>query len=262
MSEQAKARRGIQSIEVGGKLLAALVDCAAPMSLGDLARQGGMPASKAHPYLVSFCNLGLVDQDPVTGHYGLGPFALQMGLVSLQQLSPVRLAIPEITRLAAECEQTVALSVWGSHGPTVTYIVESTYPVHIAMRPGSIMSMLGTATGQVFAAFMPPKLVEKMIERELRDPDVIAQNKTPVSKKNLEATLSEVRSRGLARVQGAPIPGINAFAAPVFNHMHSIVLAITVTGPTGSFNPDWNGPIATQLKACAAHLSTVLGHNP
>lgn len=261
MSEHAKSRRGIQSIEVGGKLLNALVDHAAPMALGDLARLGGMPASKAHPYLVSFCNLGIVEQDPVTGQYGLGPFAIQMGLVSLQQLSPVRLAIPEITKLADATDQTVALAVWGTHGPTVTYIVESNYPVHIAMRPGSVMSMLGTATGLVFSAYMPPKLVQKMIERELRDPDVLAQKKTPVSRKTLDAKLNEVRSRHLARVQNEPIPGINAFSAPVFNHAHSMVLAITVTGPSAYFDADWDGPIATELKACANRLSHVLGHS-
>jgi DNA-binding IclR family transcriptional regulator len=109
---------------------------------------------------------------------------------------------------------------------------------------------------------MQPKLVQKMIERELRDPEVIAQTKTPVSQKTIEAKLNEVRSRNLARVQNEPIPGINAFSAPVFNHMRSMVLAITVSGPSGSFDSSWNGPIATQLKACADHLSHVLGHNP
>jgi DNA-binding IclR family transcriptional regulator len=130
------------------------------------------------------------------------------------------------------------------------------------MRPGSVMSMLGTATGQVFAAFMQPKLVDKMIERELPDAAVIAQVKAPMPKKDLDAKLSEVRVRGLARVQSSPIPGISALSAPVFNHTHSIVLVITATGPTGSFNSDWESPIATELKAAADHLSRVLGYYP
>lgn len=261
MSEKAKSRRGIQSIEVGGKLLSVLVESHGPLSLGDLARQSGMPASKAHPYLVSYCNLGLVEQDATTGHYGLGPFAIQLGLVGLQQLSPIRLAIPEITKLGDTIDQTVALAVWGTHGPTVIYIVESTFPVQIAMRPGSVMSMLGTATGLVFSAFSPSKLVQKMIERELRDPDVLAQVRAPVSQKTLEAKLNEVRERKLARAQNEPIPGISAFSAPVFDHTCAMVLAITATGPSIRFNSDWNGPIATTVKACAERLSHVLGYS-
>jgi len=260
MNETAKARRGIQSIEVGGQLLNALVQSGMPMSLGELARQSGMPASKAHPYLVSFCTLGLVQQDPLSGQYQLGPFALQMGLVGLRQLSPVRLALPEITRLAGDIEQTVALAVWGTHGPTVIYIVESSRPIHINMHAGSVMSMLGTATGLVFSAFMPPKLVESMIARELRDPAVLAQAGSAPPKKALEQKLDEVRRHGMARAQQAPIPGINALSAPVFDHTGSLKLAVTATGPAGGFDTGYDGAIAQALRACTLRLSQALGY--
>ena len=66
----------------------------------DLAREAGMVPAKAHPYLVSFGKLGLVEQEPTTGRYGLGPLALQLGLISLQQYDPVRLATPLADELA------------------------------------------------------------------------------------------------------------------------------------------------------------------
>ena len=40
----------------------ALAENASPMTLKDLAAQAGLPASRAHPYLVSFAKLGLVEQ--------------------------------------------------------------------------------------------------------------------------------------------------------------------------------------------------------
>src|SRR5689334_9343451 len=89
---EAKDRRGIQSIEVGGQLLLALGRTGKPMVLKDLAREAGMPAAKAHPYLVSFARLGLIEQDPITGRYELGPQLLQLGLAGLQRLDPVRIA--------------------------------------------------------------------------------------------------------------------------------------------------------------------------
>ncbi|MFZ6774162.1 IclR family transcriptional regulator [Undibacterium sp. SXout7W] len=260
MSEKLKERRGIGSIEVGGQLLVALVNAAQPLSLGDLARDSGMPASKAHPYLVSFCKLGLVEQDAATGQYSLGPFALQMGLVSLQQITPVRLAIPEVTRLAALLDHTVALAVWGSHGPTVIYIAESTRPIHVNMHAGSVMSMLGTATGLVFSAFLPPKLVENVIAREMNDELVIGQAGVRMKKADIQKTLNEVREQGMARAQGLPIPGIHALSAPVFNHAHTLSLVLTVTGPQGSFDIAPEGVIAQQLKASAAQLSHQLGY--
>src|SRR5882672_2849934 len=79
----AKESRGIQSIEVGSQLLHALVHLGRPAPLKDLAREAGMTPAKAHPYLVSFGKVGLIQQDASTGHYGLGPLALQVGHISL-----------------------------------------------------------------------------------------------------------------------------------------------------------------------------------
>lgn len=150
-------RRSIQSVEVGFPLLAALVDAGRPLTLRDLAGAAGMTSAKAHPYLVSFTRVGLVQQDTVTGQYELGPFALQMGLVSLQRLDPVRVALPEVDKLQSEIGHTLGIAVLGSHGPTMIHITEASYPVHVNMRKGTVMSMLHTATGQVFAAWLPPR---------------------------------------------------------------------------------------------------------
>ncbi|MFZ6719177.1 IclR family transcriptional regulator [Undibacterium sp. Ji49W] len=262
MTEKNKERRGIGAIEVGGLLLNALVSSGRAMSLGDLARESGMPASKAHAYLVSFGKLGLIQQDAVTGAYQLGPFALQMGLVSLQQMSPVKLAIPEATRLAASIDQTVALAVWGSHGPTVIYIAESSRPIHVNMHAGTVMSMLGTATGLVFSAFLPAALVDKVIAREMQDELVIGQAGVQLNSQDIASVLAEVRQQGLARAQGLPIPGINALSAPVFDHTGALSLVMTATGPKGSFDADWKGELAIALRDSASRVSHQLGYMP
>ena len=255
-----KSRRGIQSIEIGGRLLTALVEAGAPMSLGELAKKAGMPSAKAHPYLVSFGSFGLIEQNPLTGRYELGPFALQLGLISLHLLDPVRIAIPAITQLAADIDQTIGLSVLGNQGPTIIYISESSYPIHVNMRTGTVMSIQATATGRVFAAFLPPKQVERMIEQERRS-GVAGQFGVPdVPADRLEKILADVRKRGMARVQGEPIPGINAICAPVFEHSGAIRLGITAIGPAGSFDVGWEGEAAAKIRDCAEQVSARLGY--
>src|SRR5213596_2931223 len=91
-----REQRGIQSVEVGGQLLLALAHSGRPMALKDLAREAGMAPAKAHPYLVSFARIGLIEQDALSGFYFLGPLALQLGLISLQQANPVQVATPLI----------------------------------------------------------------------------------------------------------------------------------------------------------------------
>jgi DNA-binding IclR family transcriptional regulator len=255
-----KSQRGIQSIEVGGTLLQALVDAGAPLPLRDLARRAGMTSAKAHPYLVSFGKLKLVEQDPLTGHYALGPFALQLGLVSLNLLSPVRIAIPAIAALAETIGHTAALAVLGSNGPTIVYIHESRRPIHVNMRAGTVMSTVNTATGRVFSAYLPPKIAQHYIARELKDPAVTAQETARMSKAAFDALVADVRAHGLARAVGEPLPGINALSAPVLDAAGAIQLAVTALGPAGSFDVAWDGPLAREVRACAQEISAKLGN--
>lgn len=259
MPDSAPRQRGIQSIAVGGALLQAMVAAGAPLALRELAQRAGMTSAKAHPYVVSYVQLGLIEQDPLTGHYRLGPFALQLGLVSLQLLSPVRVAIPAITALGDATGHTVALAVLGTHGPTIVYIHESTRPIHVNMRAGTVMSTVNTATGRVFSAYLPPKIALAHIARELTDERVIAHEGTRLPKAQFEAMVAEVRTHGLARAVGVPIPGINALSAPVFDHMGALVLVVTTLGPVGSFDPAWDGALARQLCECAEGITHRLG---
>lgn len=256
-AEPAGERRGIQSIEVGGSLLSALVREGKPMMLKDLAREAGMPAAKAHPYLVSFGKLGLVEQDPLTGRYGLGPFALQMGLTALHGLDPIKAALPEAALLADDIELNVAIAVWGNHGPTVVHIEECSRQIHINMRPGTVMTpLLLSATGRVFAAFLPERIVAPALAAE--EP-VLGTPPLEMSATDVRALLDEIRTRRLARALGNPIPGIYAFSAPVFDGGGRLALAITAMGPAGSVDPEWDGTTARRVRAAADAIARRLG---
>jgi DNA-binding IclR family transcriptional regulator len=53
---------------------------------------------------------------------------------------------------------------------------------------------------------------------------------------------------------------VNAIAAPVFEANGNIVLAMTAMGPTGTFDPAWDGEIACALRSCSESVSARLGY--
>ncbi|MFY7865768.1 IclR family transcriptional regulator [Roseateles sp.] len=247
--------RGIQSIEVGGQLLIALAHQGRPLALKDLAREAKMAPAKAHPYLVSFIKIGLVEQDGSSGRYGLGPLALQLGLISLQQYEPVRLATPRIEELALQLGHTVAITVWGDRGPTIVRVAEAPSPIHISMRHGTVMSLTGTASGRLFAAHLPRSTVEQALHNDGAQPKATI---TPT----LEALLAKVRETGLANSLDGVMQGVSALAAPVFDDRGRLVLSLTAIGPSGSFDLDPDGAIAPALKQAGTDLSRQLGWRP
>ncbi|GAB3363908.1 MULTISPECIES: IclR family transcriptional regulator [Giesbergeria] len=255
-----KERAGIQSVEVGFALLEALTHSPGPLMLKDLAAAAQMSAAKAHRYLVSFQRLGLVVQDSRSAHYDLGPAALRLGLAALSRVDAVRLARERLPALMQDIQHTLALAVWGNHGPTIVHWEESPQAVVANLRLGDVMPLLSSATGRCFAAYMAPEVVAPLLQAELaraaktRHPDV------PVSLEAAQMLLQEVREHGTARVVDTLLPSIVAFCAPVFDASGHLVLGITTLGSIATFDSAWGGAIDAPLRVAASHLSYDLGY--
>jgi len=251
--------RGIQSIEVGGRLLLALAHHARPLALKDLAAAADMSAGKAHPYLVSFIKLGLVERETEGGRYGLGPLALQMGLIGLQQYDPVRLATERLDELARATGHTVAIAVWGHRGPTLVRIAEAPSPVHVSMRYGTVMSIPDTASGRLFAAFGPAEAVREALANEDRRPARTRAGGRFGLGAAFDREIDRVRAEGVASIDGVALPGLGAVSVPVFDARGQLVLSLTAIGPSATFDA---GAVTAALKPAAAQLSTRLGWKP
>jgi DNA-binding IclR family transcriptional regulator len=253
--DDARGSRGIQSIEVGGRLLKALVHLGRRVPLKDLAREADMTPAKAHPYLVSFGKLGLIEQDPASGHYGLGSLALQVGLISLQQADPVRMASAELPALAQAIGQTVGLAVWGNRGPTFIRLEEGPTAVHVNMRHGTVVSVKGTASGRLFAAFAPRERLLDALRWEAGSARVKLEP-------SFEKELAQIRHRRFCALVDGSVPGVAAIAAPVFDGFGDMVMALTAIGPKATLDHAVSGMAARALMRAADALSRRLGAKP
>lgn len=250
---QAKRERaGINSLEVGLRLARVLTEESWPLPLKDVAARADMAPAKAHRYLVSLIRAGLAEQDRETGRYRLGPFALQLGLSALGSVDVLKLGAETIADLRSAIDETVLLAVWGNKGPVVARWEESSRPVASNVRAGWVMPLANSATGRLFAAYLPQSLTAPILKEEFA--------RMPEAKQGYAARLEEIRSRGLSRVQGDLLRGIASVAAPVFGHDGAIVAVIAALGPQGAFEVAWDGDIATAVKRAARTLSARLGY--
>lgn len=257
-SADAKPQRGIQSLDNTGELLTALVAAARPLNLRDLAAAAGMPPAKAFPHLVSLLKIGLLSRD-ASGCFEAGPLALELGLIGLQRLSPTREAEPEVIDLAASTGMSVAMAVLGPLGPTVVRLEESPRPLHVSLRVGTVMSLVNTAIGRVFAAYVADDVRAGLLAQDaLRlagagAADIVAR-KTAYAQR-----LAQIRADGIDTALSKPIPGINTLAAPVLDHTGSICVVLALMGPGGSFDCETSGQPARTLRAATSRLSRRFG---
>ena len=263
--EAAKPQRGIQSLDNTGQLLAALVAAGRPLPLRDLARAAGMPPAKAFPHLVSLQKIGLLARD-AAGNFLSGPLGLELGLIALQRLSPTREAEPEVIELAGATSLSVAMAVLGPLGPTVVRLEEAARPQHVSLRVGTVLSLVNTAIGRLFAAHLPEPVLIGLLGQDalrlagVRKSEVVeADGAGEALAPAYAARLGQIRAQGIDNALSRPVPGIDTLAAAVFDHTGTIALVIALIGTSGSFDSGTDGATAGTLLQAARRLSWRFG---
>jgi flavin reductase (DIM6/NTAB) family NADH-FMN oxidoreductase RutF len=189
-----------------------------------------------------------------------GPHEISGGAASLgpkhAQLTAMRLGARAIERLVSTFDETMALAVWGSHGPTITLWEPGSAPVSDALPVGLTLPVTSTATGLAFAAHLPPEAVAEAVRSD--------QTELRGEERDWAQRLEDVRRRGLAR-QGLETfyrseTMINALSAPVLDASGQAVLALTAVGEVTRFGADLDGDFASALRETARDLSRRLGY--
>ena len=257
MSDELDGKHGVQSLEVGMSILRAMVTGKRSMMLKDIAQAADMPPSKAHRYLVSLIRSGLVEQDRLTSRYDLGPFALNLGLVALDRVDRIRLGLAAISELRDITNETVSLAVWNERGPVVVRWERPRRPITVNVLTGTSLSLLGSAAGRVFAAWLPEQQTEALLLREIESGRVPEGIRTIEDARRL---LAEVREHGVAVISsGYFAPGVEAAAAPVFNFKNEINMSIALVGVEGTLDLSEHSPALAALKDACVALSARLG---
>ena len=256
-------RKGIQSIEIGFRVIDYLVAAGRPMPLKTIATGTGLSASKLHFYLVSLLEVGVVHQDNRTGHYGLGPYTLKLGIAGLEQFDIFTAARDRLVDLANELGHSVFLGVWGNHGPTIIYRADGSYSRSVfELRVGSVLPVLRSALGRLFLAYLPEGLTSSFVETELIDMGRRprpADSDVPRNRMEVRDLIAEIRNHTLSRSRAGLISDYTAVSAPIFDHTGLIIAGITVMGLRGILDDEYAGKSALSIQALAREISSEAG---
>lgn len=254
----AQSKRRVQSIEVGFRVLRVLRMAEGPLPLREVAARAGMPPSKVHLYLVSFVREDMAYQDPETGHYGLGSFAIQLGLAAIRQLDVVNLATDVIDRLCEKTDCAIYLSLWGDQGPCIVAKADGGMQGAFTIRLGFILPLAGSSTGRMFMAHLPKKETERVLASQAAYVKLTGGSMA-AARKELEAGAAEARARGYASSTGRLHQNFAAISVPVFDFSGSLAAVVTLLGPVDYVNSKRNEEFTRLMIEAGHELSQRLG---
>jgi DNA-binding IclR family transcriptional regulator len=220
--ERGTERRGIQSADKAAEVLLALVEAGQAAPLRELARAIDMPTSLVHRYLASLITSGLAVQNHVTGLYDLGPNAIRVGAAALARVDPLRLASEAMPELVATTGLTALLNVLGDRGPTIIRWERSYVPFVTTLAVGSVLPLMGSASGRVILAFTPDRIRERLI--------AIRASRNEDAPPKLFERFERIRKRGFDTADSTVVPGLSAISSPILDLQNEAVASVTLVG--------------------------------
>jgi DNA-binding IclR family transcriptional regulator len=213
-------RRGIQSVDVSGRIIEALCNFHNPVPMKNISALVDASPSQVHRYLTSLVRIGFAKQEEETGYYGLGPLAMKAGLAAIAHNPAIERAQTLSKRIAMELKLTSNTAVMGERGPVVIQIVHGGPPVLSAVALGMTVPLTRSSLGKIFLTYSLHGSIEKILSTELR----ASGEPKSVAKKIIEKT----RKDGLATAEGTFVSELYAISGPIFGFDGSLSSAISL----------------------------------
>ncbi|MGH3276265.1 MAG: IclR family transcriptional regulator [Streptosporangiaceae bacterium] len=244
------------TVERAADILLLFASSSAPqLGVTEIAHSLGMSKSAVHRILASFRNKNLLELDPDSRKYALGPTILSLGSKYLGKLNIRKVAAGELAALSRETSETATLSV--RTGDRRIYIDQVTpdREVLMSVQLGLAYPLHAGASSKAFLAFLPQNEIDRYLAGELEQ----VTDRTVTDLSLLREELTAIRARGWARSRGERQPGAGSVAAPVLDSQRFPLAVVSVCGPAER--------MAGEIDMCADHLlratsriSARLGH--
>jgi DNA-binding IclR family transcriptional regulator len=241
-------QRRIGTIEIGFRLVRVLERADGPLQLKELSERAGMAPSKAHAYVTSFVHEGLLERDETSGRYGLGPMAMSLGVAALRQSDLVAVTRREAAALSDATTCSVILSTWGNQGPVIVFYYDGKRRAPTSFRIGYVYPMSRSATGRVFAAYLPAHETAALLEADADERKI-----------DLTAEFARIRADGFA-VTGES-DEFTGIGAPIIDHQGQIVAVLTLSRPYENNTRERRAELGRYLSMVAAKISKQIGHD-
>ncbi|GFG48958.1 transcriptional regulator, IclR family protein [Mycolicibacterium agri] len=249
-------RAGVQSIDRAVAILRCFDGRSPELGISELARQTGLSTTTVHRLLAAMQKNHLVRQTG-TKRYGLGPFLLQLANSGAIPRTFREAALPFMTDLRDEFDETVGLHEYlGAGHRIVAAQVESHQELRRTYTDiGVPIKLPHGGPGKAIWSALP----QEERRRYLAEPIEKKTEATTVDPVEVERELDQARARGYATSKGQRTVGIYAIASPVFNHTQKVIGAIGVSVPEVRMTEERAEHMGQRVREVAWQLSTTLG---
>ena len=246
-SEQLPARRSpaTGTVDLALQILEHLAHRSQSASLGAITKEFWVSKATIYRHLQALVQQGFVHQDEATGNYEVGIKLVVLGEAARGRFDIVRAGRDELIALRDKTQQAATVCGMVQGSPVVLDLIQGHTVIEFGTRPGTRLVLDESAHGKVWLAFSSGAPIERALARA-RDGNLVQE-------------IAKVRRRGWATAPNEVIDGVNALAAPVFDHAARMIGSIAIVGATQFIPPEPGRAQVEAVVGAARRISRALG---
>jgi DNA-binding IclR family transcriptional regulator len=222
----------LQTIEKASELLALFDRDHTEWGVREVADTLGLAKSSAHDLLTSLAQIGLLGKTE-SGRYRLGWRLVTLSETLLATTELRREARPILEELAAQYQETIHLAILDDSQVVYVDKLEGRQAVRVELTSlGTRLYPHCSALGKVLLAYRPQADVKRILRTQglpRFTPNTITDEA------ELEQALAKIRKQGYAYDLEEILPDLCCVGAPVHNHTHHVVAAVSMSVPAYRF---------------------------
>jgi DNA-binding IclR family transcriptional regulator len=204
------------------------------LGITDLASATGLPKSTTHRLVTALVNEGLLVQDEDSHKYALSLHVTALSANILSSHTVRKCARPILMELRDQTHESVHLAALEGMEAVIIDTEDSYFLVRVVNVPGQHLPAHAVSTGKVLLAYQWEVRLREIVEHARLDRYT---EQTITDPRLLLEELRRVRSQGYAISCCELEEGIDAVAAPIFDHLGTIVASVSIGGPSERCRP-------------------------
>jgi IclR family acetate operon transcriptional repressor len=245
----------LQSLERGIDLLFLFSTERPTLSLLEIAKALGLPASTVYRLVATCCKKNILARDPRAKRYELHAGLLRLQQVLRARLDIRRIALPHLEDLARASGETSQLFLLQGNEVVCAEAISSAHTIRFMPEQGRAIPLHASALGRVVLAFLSDAFLRKYLAR-VGLPAITPHTVTDAT--TLRALLRQIRKQRYALTFQQMYLGARGVAVPIFDPAGAVVASLGISGPHPRFTDRKARGLVATLRKHAEAISGVL----
>ncbi len=246
----------VPAVERAMRILNAFKDSQMEYGVSELSHALDINKSTVHGIVRTLSEYRMLQQDPSTRKYRLGPSLIELGGLVQIRRDVRQVARPYLLDLKEKTQETVLLGVFEDDGITILDKVEPARELRVAVANGQRLPFSAGSFGRAFLAWMAEEEIDQLVASKGLRKYTEAAETDPSSYK---AMLDSVRQRGYAVDDSQEyLEGVWAVSAPILD-ADGVLAVITVVGFAGRMSDEAKRSAIKVTTQAARQISLGMG---